>query len=54
MGGKTVREERLYNHMIKILGLGPPLIHLHQQQFITEYLNISVQYFADREKDNSS
>lgn len=42
MGGKTVREERLYNHMIKILGLGPPLIHLHQQQFITEYLNLSV------------
>lgn len=37
-----MREERLYNHMIKILGLGPPLIHLHQQQFITEYLNLSV------------
>lgn len=27
---------------------------LHQQQFITEYLYLSVHYFADSEKDNLS
>ncbi len=51
MGGKTVREERLYNNMITILGLGPPLIHLNHQQLITAYVKyLSTVFCRQRER----
>lgn len=46
-----MREERLYNHMLKILSIGPPLINLNQQQLITAYVKyLSTVFCRQRER----